>query len=137
MALDRHGLEILTRQECLALLSSRPVGRVGLSAYALPAILPVTYRMLDEHVVFATATGSKSLAVAHENVIAFEVDDVDPATRSGWSVLAVGVAREVTERDPDWLAARRLDLHPWAGRHAVHLIRLPTDRLSGRRLARR
>jgi nitroimidazol reductase NimA-like FMN-containing flavoprotein (pyridoxamine 5'-phosphate oxidase superfamily) len=134
-ALDRNGLAILSRSECLILLASRPVGRVGVSRHALPAILPVTYRLLGEDVIFATGTGSKSLAVADENVIAFEVDDVDPITHSGWSILVVGKARPVDERDPDWDAAHSLDLHPWVGHHAVQLIRLPTDRLTGRRLA--
>lgn len=133
MSLDRNGLEILSRGECLTLLAARPVGRVAISADALPLILPVSYRLLGEDVLFATGTGSKSLA--HGNVIAFEVDDVDPATRCGWSVLAVGVARHVDERHPDWAAARRLDLHPWVGRNAVQLVRLATDRLSGRRLS--
>lgn len=134
MTLDRNGLEILNRAECLALLASRPVGRVAVSAHALPAILPVTYRLLGDDVIFATGTGSKSLAVTHGNVIAFEVDDTDPATCSGWSVLVVGIARQLDERDSGWAAARGLDLHPWVGRRAANLIRLQTDRLSGRRL---
>lgn len=133
--MDRNGLEILSRAECLALLASRPVGRIGVSAYALPAILPVTYRLLGESVVFATGVGSKSLAVSHGNVVAFEVDEIDAESRAGWSVLVVGIAHEIGERDPDWEVARDLDLRPWVGRHAVTLIRLGTERLSGRRLA--
>lgn len=59
VSLDRNGLEILDRQECLALLQRRDLGRVGLVAQGLPAILPVNYRVLDDDVVFATGTGSK------------------------------------------------------------------------------
>ena len=127
-------MEILSRHDCLSLLASRPVGRVGVSRHALPVIFPVTYCLLGEDVLFATGTGSKSLAVAHENVIAFEIDEIDPASRSGWSVVVVGVARRIDERDPDWQAATDLDVRPWVGRHAVNLIRLGTERLSGRRL---
>lgn len=134
MAVDRNGLEILVRAECLDLLATRQVGRVALTRNALPMILPVTYRLLGEDVVFATGTGSKSIAVADDAVIAFEVDDVDPVNRNGWSVLAVGIARHITERSPEWEAAVALGLRPWVGRHAVDLIRLPTERLSGRRL---
>jgi hypothetical protein len=133
-ALDRNGMEILPRAHCLRLLASRHVGRVGVSRHALPMILPVPYRMLGEDVVFATATGSKSIARPDENVIAFEVDDVDPVSRSGWSILIVGVARPLDERGPDWQAAIGLDLHPWLGHHAAQLMRLPSDRLTGRRL---
>jgi uncharacterized protein len=134
VVLDWNGLEILSRLECLSLLATRPVGRVAISRYALPVILPVAYRLLGEDVVFATGSGSQSLALAHENVIAFEVDEIDLATRSGWSVAVVGLARRVQEGDPDWQAATDLDLRPWVGHHPVHLLRLATDRLSGRRL---
>lgn len=135
MTVDRNGLEILDREECLALLRSQPVGRIALSAHALPAILPVTYALVSDAIVFATGAGSKSLTVSHGDVIAFEVDDFDPPTRSGWSVLTVGVARELREPDPDWEAARRLGLRPWVGRHATRVVQLATDRISGRRLA--
>ena len=135
MVVDRNGLEILSRQECLSLLASRPVGRVAISRHALPVILPVTYCLLGGDVVFAAGTGSKSLAAVNENVIAFEVDDIHPVTRSGWSVVLVGMGHRIDERDPDWEAAIDLDVRPWVGHHAVHLIRLPTDRLSGRRLS--
>lgn len=134
VSLDRNGLEILDRRECLALLRNRELGRVGLVAQGLPAILPVNYRVLGEDVVFATGTGSKSLAVAHEQVIAFQIDDAVPETRYGWSVLVVGKATELTERDRGWDAAQRLNLHPWVGHFADHLIRVPTKRITGRRL---
>jgi uncharacterized protein len=137
MAMDRNGLDILSRTECLELIRSRPIGRVAVSAHALPVILPVNYRLLGDAVVFATGVGSKSLSVEHETVVAFEVDDFDVATRSGWSVLIVDIARELDERDDDWEAARGLDLHPWVGHHAKYLIKLPTDRISGRRLSGR
>jgi hypothetical protein len=134
MPLDRNGLEILPRSECLRLLGLRPVGRVALSRYALPAILPVNFCMLDDQVVFASGTGSKSLAVVSRNVIAFEADEFQPGDRSGWSVLVVGIAVELDHLDPLWDEARHLDLHPWIGRRAGYLFRLPTDRISGRRL---
>lgn len=134
VGLDRNGLEILDRDQCLALLRSREFGRVGFVSYGLPAILPVSYRILGGNIVFATGTGSKSLSVARGQVIAFEVDDTAAGTRSGWSVVAVGKATELTERDADWESARHLELHPWVGHFADQLIRVPTGRLTGRRL---
>ncbi len=133
MTRDPNGEEILSRAECLGLLASRRVGGVALTRNALPTILPVTYRLLGEAVVFTTGIGSTYLAVPRDTVIAFEVDDVDPVSHSGWSVLAVGIACQIDEGEPDWSAAMALDLHPWDG-HAMHLIRLSTDHLSGRRL---
>jgi nitroimidazol reductase NimA-like FMN-containing flavoprotein (pyridoxamine 5'-phosphate oxidase superfamily) len=134
MTRDRNGLEILSRVECLDLLARRPVGRVALSRHALPVILPVTYRLVDEDVYFSTVTGTKSTAVADQTVIAFEVDDIDPDTRTGWSVLVVGVATEIDPGHDIVDRLRAIGLRSWIGERAVHLVRLRTDRLSGRRL---
>lgn len=134
VAFDRNGLEILSREACLELLGSKPVGRVAFNWPALPAILPVTFQLIGEDIIFATGTGSKSLAVRRGTVLAFEVDEIDAGTRAGWSVLVVGKARELDPRRLTASLLRQLDLRPWAGRHASKLIRLPTERLSGRRL---
>lgn len=135
MAFDRNGLEILSRPECLALLGSQPVGRLAITSSSLPAILPVTFQLIDEDVIFATGTGAKSRAIRKGTVLAFEVDEIDPGTHAGWSVLVVGRARELDPRRTPSGLRQQLDLKPWAGRHATKLIRLPTERLSGRRLA--
>jgi nitroimidazol reductase NimA-like FMN-containing flavoprotein (pyridoxamine 5'-phosphate oxidase superfamily) len=138
MAADNEGKDtivtgdVLSRSECLFLLAARSMGRVAVSRRALPTIQPVNYALLGEDILFATGTGSMSLAIGEEVVIAFEVDDVDPATRSGWSIVVVGKARKVDELDSDSEAARCLNLDPWVGRHAIELVRLPTDRLTGR-----
>lgn len=69
----------------------------------------------------------------NDKVIAFdEVDHVDPVSRSGWSVRTAGRARQLD--DPYLNAPASKDLHslPAAVPHTVHLIRLRTDRLSGR-----
>lgn len=134
MRLDRNGLEILSRAECLKLLASRPIGRVGLSRDALPAVQPVTYALSGEDVMFATGIGSEHLAPAGDTVIAFEVDDIDSVTRCGWSVLILGVAHRLTPHEVRSAPAAALDLRPWVGSRAVHLMRLRTDHLSGRRL---
>ena len=131
--LDRNGLELLDRAECLRLVSRRNFGRVGLTFGALPTILPVTYRLIDGQVVFRTGPGQK-LAVATEHaVIAFEVDEMDLLTHSGWSVVVLGVAEEVT--DPN--EVRRLDrvgLPRWLPSGQDRVVRLAPDLISGRRL---
>ncbi|MDQ6837719.1 MAG: pyridoxamine 5'-phosphate oxidase family protein [Actinomycetota bacterium] len=134
MVVDRHDFENLSRSDCLALLAAQPMGRVAISLHALPAILPVSYCLLEEDVVFAAGSGASSRTIMHKKVIAFEADSIDPVSRSGWSVLVVGMARQLHERDQDWQVAHDLALLPWAEGHAVHLIRLSTDQISGRRL---
>ncbi len=137
MPLDRNGLQILSRDQCLELLAVRSIGRIGLSRDALPTILPVNYRVVDDDVLYATGTGTKSLAAIHHQVVAFEVDDADSEREIGWSVVVVGIPRELDDRDLRLEEARELGLHPWIGERAPFLYRLATDRISGRRLVAR
>ncbi|HUR23174.1 MAG TPA: pyridoxamine 5'-phosphate oxidase family protein [Acidimicrobiales bacterium] len=133
MQLDRNSLEVLSRGECLRLLTQSRVGRVVVTDRALPAAFPVNFAVLDEDVVFQTTTGSKLEAAEGEEVMAFEVDDIDPVRRSGWSVLVQGLARVIS--DPDELArARALGLEPWAPAASFQFVRIRTELMSGRRL---
>jgi nitroimidazol reductase NimA-like FMN-containing flavoprotein (pyridoxamine 5'-phosphate oxidase superfamily) len=128
-------IEDLPHDECLRLLASVPVGRVGVTIDALPAVLPVNFVVRGDAVVFRTVPGTKLDAATAGSVVAFEADgygtDSDP---SGWSVLARGVAREIT--DPDELAAARaLPLESWAwDGGADRFVRIELTVLTGRRV---
>jgi hypothetical protein len=135
MVVDGNGFEILWRSECLALLESRPIGRVAFTRDALPAIVPVTYHLAGRNIVFATVSDSRMVAALHQNVVALEVDSIDSANNGGWSVVVVGVAQLLDEGDDDLPAARRLNLQPWLGQHDADLFRLSTNQATGRRLA--
>lgn len=131
--LDRNGLEILDRDECLRLLVEAVVGRVAVTAGALPVVLPVTFRLDGERILFRTGRGTKFDAATRNAVVAFEVDAFDPATQTGWSVMATGVAREVT--DPGELEAiERLRLPRWAPNDGDRVVAVPTELISGRRI---
>src|SRR5689334_23406956 len=105
-------LHELSREECLGLLARTGIGRVVFTEAALPAAHPVAFLLDGEEVVFRTAGGGKLAAATTGRVVAFEADEVDLASRSGWSVLGVGEAYEIT--DPDRLVdlAARLPV-PW------------------------
>jgi nitroimidazol reductase NimA-like FMN-containing flavoprotein (pyridoxamine 5'-phosphate oxidase superfamily) len=130
------GLELLSEHECFDLARGGTVGRVGVTVGALPVILPVNYACVDGDIVFRTAEGTKLRAAVDRAVVAFEVDAYDPVERSGWSVLLVGEAHEVT--DPAEIAAlEATELEPWAdaaGR--TRWVRLHPEFVSGRRIAR-
>ena len=131
-----EGLELLDEQECLQLLAGGQIGRVAVSIGALPAIFPVNFSFVGGSVVFRTGTGTKLSAATDHAVVAFEVDEVDPATRRGWSVLAIGLASRV--EDPDELAGlRALKLAPWAGGGRDHYVRIDVEMVSGRRISPR
>ena len=121
----------LGREECLRLLAGGIVGRVVFTEAALPAAHPVTYLLDGDEIVFCTANGGKLAAATLQRVVAFQVDEIDPAGRTGWSVLGVGQAYEVT--DPRRLAEltdRMPD--PWLANRTGHTVAIPLQRLTGR-----
>lgn len=138
MAIDvdaATGIEMIDREECVRLLAGEEIGRVGFVNGSTPEILPVNYALDGEAVVFATASGSK-LRCADRGAITFEVDHLDAATRSGWSVVIHGHAHEVTDLDaPRFVeAVRHLALHPWAPGERSHFIRIEPRVVTGRRV---
>jgi len=120
--------ESLTRER----LRRARVGRVGFVDGDQPMILPVNIAVDDQGIAFRTAVDSP-LAALDGRRVAIEVDGYDPATRSGWSVLVLGVARDVTEAaDPGAVAARRMPVDSWApGPRDRVVIVLPLS-ISGR-----
>jgi uncharacterized protein len=112
-SIDHAGLEILPLAECLRLLASVPVGRIGFHADGEIVVLPVNHVVDGQGVIFRTARGSKLSAAEAQDLVAFEADDYDPQTRTGWSVVVNGHAETVYE-DAQIQQFARLDLHPWA-----------------------
>ncbi|MFD9219191.1 helix-turn-helix domain-containing protein [Streptomyces sp. NPDC060064] len=123
----------LTADECRELLSTHGVGRVAVTTADGPAVIPVNYLVVDDVVAYRTLPDSVPSAAANLEV-AFEVDHIDDALSQGWSVLAVGPARAVT--DPE--AVRRLEEQayttPWAGGDRGLWLAITPSRLTGRRI---
>jgi uncharacterized protein len=125
----------LCREECLRLLASVPVGRLIFTVNALPTARPVNFVLADGLIVLRTAADS---AVAHKAagaVVAFEADEFDPATFSGWSVVVTGCAQLVT----DAAAVARYQAVPlmaWAPGARDQFVTITTDLVEGRRVRR-
>lgn len=128
-----EGLELLTEEQALQLLHTTDFGRVGITMGALPAILPVNYRMIDGAIVFRTSEGSKLNAAAVGAVVAFEVDEHDRETRTGWSVLVVGAAELVHDLDLTFKVSAA-GLEPYADGRRPALVRIEPTFVSGRRI---
>lgn len=128
------GLSALVESECRALLTTAEIGRVVISLGALPAALPVTYRVVDEAIVFRTSPGTKLTAAVDHAVVGFEVDELDPATRSGWSVLVVGTSRVVTDRE-ELTKLEQAGVRSWLAEDPSHYVKIDMQRISGRRLS--
>jgi nitroimidazol reductase NimA-like FMN-containing flavoprotein (pyridoxamine 5'-phosphate oxidase superfamily) len=130
----RTGLELLTRDECLRLLATSPIGRLAVAVGEQPLVFPVNHVLDGDQVVFRTAEGTK-LHGALRGRVAFEVDCADTVYHGGWSVLVVGRAEDVvdpTERS-------RLDalpLRPWGPGPKDRWVRIHAEAITGRRLPR-
>jgi uncharacterized protein len=128
-----HPLRQLGPDQCLELLASCQVGRVGATMGALPVILPVNYVVLDHGVLFRTAAGTKLDAAVRGIVVAFEADAYDPDGRAGWSVLLVGKASEVTH-PVELERAKAVAMPRWPGAAGqLHYVHIKAERISGRR----
>ena len=128
----------LDRAECLRLLAATNLGRLAVNAPEglAPVIRPVNY-VFDANsnsVVFRSAAGSKLARIVLSGHAAFEIDGVEPAGETGWSVIVIGVAEEV-KHAPDVQRLEQMGLQPLAPGSKPHLIRIRANVVSGRRIA--
>lgn len=136
MEMDVNSLEVLSRAEAVALLETHEIGRLVYTRRALPAIRPVNYTVRGGAVLIWTGSTSSLGQAVRGAVVAFEADEFDRKTQSGWSVVVTGTAQLVTEEVQ--LVRARLDGPlPWAPGIKEHLIRIPLTIVTGRCLGER
>ena len=124
----------LTAEECLTLLASKSVGRIGVVTPGGPVIFPVNYSLAKDAIVFRTLPYGVIANNAHEAAVAFEVDDLDDTMKEGWSVLATGTSHRI--EDPDQVRSIReeLDPEPWVDGQRNLYFCVEWTSLSGRRI---
>lgn len=89
-------LEVMPDSECVRRLKSNDLGRLGLvDRDVRPVIFPINYFFDEGVIAFRTGAGSK-LDLAPGAPVCFEIDGWDAANGVGWSVLARGLAHDVT-----------------------------------------
>jgi uncharacterized protein len=116
------------------LITHRPrLGRLAFVDHGWPLVVPMNYYAEDRVIYFRTAAGSKLLAALRAQHVSFEIDHVDDVWQEGWSVLALGRLRMLT--DPDEIAeVSRVPLRAWAGGERPHYLRMDITSISGRRI---
>jgi uncharacterized protein len=131
--LDRLGLEVLSPEECWDLLTRSAIGRLAFVDGGAPMVLPLTHRVVGRRIVFRSPAGGKLSAAVVASPVAFEVDEWDADGRTGWSVVARGVAESSPE---DAAQLDGLGLEPWLeeARDATW-VEVRVDEVTGRRLA--
>lgn len=133
MSVDKSGLEVLSEGDCFALLARAPIGRVVYSDRALPVIVPVNYTLDGDDVVIRTGRRSRLATHAAGHVIAFEVDEIDTTSRSGWSVVLTGFLQLIDE-PAEVARLEKLALRSWAPSAYDSYLRLRSDLVTGRRI---
>lgn len=133
-------LEELDEAECLRLIASGGVGRIGYSGRYGPTVMPVNYRLYEGTIVFRTAQDSATdedlrTGIANaEFKVAFEIDDFDTAARTGWNVLIQGSAHHV-ESEAERAAVAGAGVDPWPGGDRELFLRIIPTRVTGRRVS--
>lgn len=122
----------LSTGTCRQRLVDGTIGRVGWGNDRGPQILPVTYRVFEDKVVFRTDARGPLASLQGGEPVVFEVDGFDPSTRCGWSVVVRGRAYS-TQHSP---RATRLwgeaDPVPWAGGRRSMFVSITLDEVTGR-----
>jgi uncharacterized protein len=131
--MDSNGtpLKHLSRDECMRLMASVPVGRIAYTRQALPAMEVVNFILDHGDIVFRTDAGGKLTAAINNAVVAFETDSLDLAGHRGWSVTVVGESRAVTERE-EILRLEQTGLSAWAPGARDRFIRITPAIVNGR-----
>jgi nitroimidazol reductase NimA-like FMN-containing flavoprotein (pyridoxamine 5'-phosphate oxidase superfamily) len=121
--------------ECWRLLASVSLGRVVFTMDALPAIRPVNHLVDGDVIIIRSHLGSAITAHADAAggvVVCYEADALDPDQHTGWSVIATGTARLVT--DPAAISRYQQRLEPWAAGQMDHIIAITPHIITGIRL---
>ncbi len=127
-------LKEIPEEECLALLSSRSVGRLVVVHDGVPRVFPVNY-VLDGHTVALRTDPGIKLDWATMGRVAFEVDAIDEERHRGWSVVVHGVGRDITDGIDTWSEKMRSQqLPPWVGGERLHWVAIASPSITGRRI---
>src|SRR5690242_10868286 len=79
--------------ECWEMLRTQEVGRVAFVDDTGPMVVPITYVVHDEVVLFRVAASSVLARSLPGATVALETDEIDDFTRSGWNVVVRGRAQ--------------------------------------------
>jgi nitroimidazol reductase NimA-like FMN-containing flavoprotein (pyridoxamine 5'-phosphate oxidase superfamily) len=124
-------LQDLTPEECWELLTTTTLGRIAWTTASGPEVVPVNFVTEGSTVRIRTAAYSALAQKVDAERVAFEVDAIDEATHSGWSVLVRGLAE--IEYDADGGPTPE----PWASGSRHTTVEIVVDQITGRRLVPR
>jgi uncharacterized protein len=117
--------------QCLELLGRDTVGRIGFDTPMGPRIVPVTYTVYDDAILFRTTSFSEVGTYICGAEVAFEIDDIDRSTQTGTSVVVRGRAEAVDDAQEVQQIRQHDGTVPWAGGRRDTYFRIPIQELTG------
>lgn len=114
----------------LAVTSNDPSGGSRGGARGRPTILPVNYAVDGHSLLFRTSGGTKLQTAHRRGYAAFEIDEIHPHQRTGWSVVVHGRLSEI-EGFEEVRRAQELAAVPFADGDRHHYVRLSPSEVSG------
>jgi uncharacterized protein len=114
------------------LLASTRVARIAFIDNDLPQLVVMNHLPDGRDLLFQTSDDSRLAQLTASGAslpVAVEVDSVSTDTKSGWSVVVSGV---LTQTSADGLEALPT---PWRAEAVGVVLRLTTDRITGRQVA--
>jgi uncharacterized protein len=126
----------LPARTCRDRLRGSTIGRVAWTSRKGPQILPVTFLLHDDQIVFRTDAHGPLASLQGGEPVVFEVDDFDATTRCGWSVVVRGRAYSTQRSERADRLWREADPVPWAGGQRTLFVSITLDEVSGRSVER-
>jgi nitroimidazol reductase NimA-like FMN-containing flavoprotein (pyridoxamine 5'-phosphate oxidase superfamily) len=123
-------VEILSDDECWALLTGAVIGRLAYAQGDDVEVYPVNFMLQGRKVYFRTAPGSKLEVIGTHPNVAFEVDEHGPIW--AWSVIVRGRAERMAW-DDEIETSGVLDLASWSPAEKDNFVRITPSAISGRR----
>jgi nitroimidazol reductase NimA-like FMN-containing flavoprotein (pyridoxamine 5'-phosphate oxidase superfamily) len=129
----------ISEDECWELLRSAGIGRISYTGRFGPMIQPINFEVQDKSIYFRVAehgpTGEDlRTGIAHADYrIAFQADEFDTASRSGWSVLVQGDVHPM-ETEDERASVARICVESWVSGPRELFLRITPTHLSGHRI---
>lgn len=124
-------LVTLTGYDCWGLLETQDIARIAWTTPDGVAVRPVNYTVADGSLWFRTEPHSELGRQCGGARVAVEVDHVDRASRTAWSVIVTGTARLVSA---DEMPDAAMEMRVWPAGVRNLFVRVEPIEVTGRRL---
>ena len=133
METGSSGQEILSDEECLALLGAAEIGRVGIISDGQPLVFPVNYVCDGRSIMSAPTWARCSAAPPWHGWLSRSTASTPPIEAGGASWSRGRATTSPTPSTPTSEHLQTVELSPWAPGSKPRLLRIDARTITGRR----